>query len=165
MLDWLRLVWLFISYYIFGARNKDVVYYRVLPYDLDWNMHLNNAKYFTAMELGRIKYALGCGLWPNSKLTPLLFGISFRFRRAVKAFDCMKVTTKFLNYDERFVYLEQTCSVNGRCVGRGVAKVGFVDNKGIQSSDAWLPMLNDFINLEANEKVSSYIAHDNTLEE
>ena len=63
---WFRLFWLFISACfrppIPAPFGMSVLHLRVWPNDLDLSMHMNNGRYLTLMDLGRIDLMLGMGL-------------------------------------------------------------------------------------------------------
>ena len=50
-----------------GTLETDVLNLRVLPNDVDFNLHLNNARYLSVMDYGRIHLLARAGL-----LTPIL---------------------------------------------------------------------------------------------
>lgn len=45
-----------------GPFDESKVNFRVLPNDLDLNFHMNNGRYLTLMDLGRIDYFVRCGI-------------------------------------------------------------------------------------------------------
>ena len=63
---WLRLIWLFLTT-PFRPRlaiptDVSVLGLRVLPNDLDLSLHMNNGRYLTVMDLGRLDLILRSGL-------------------------------------------------------------------------------------------------------
>ncbi|KAF0977317.1 hypothetical protein FDP41_003970 [Naegleria fowleri] len=120
---------------------KHITHYFVTPFDVDWNLHLNNAQYLVALEFARISYGFTSHMWTRArnvlKANPLLMGISFQFRRDVGMFRWLRVESQVLSYDDRFMYMEQTCFVGGKFVGRGLARIGFAGKKGLLNSSEW----------------------------
>ena len=64
--------------------------FRVLPTDLDVNMHLTNSRYFSFMDLSRVDHMIRNGAWKHiraRKLMPVLgpsgFGDQFRLLPAL----------------------------------------------------------------------------------
>lgn len=103
--------------------------FRVWPLDLDLNMHLTNSRYLSLMDLGRLDLILRTGAWRTmrrERLGVVLGGAALRFRRSLAPFETFSLTTKMLGWDERWVYLEQSCiSAKGvACVG--VLRAAFV---------------------------------------
>lgn len=83
---------------------------RVWPNDLDFNLHMNNGRYFTVMDLGRIDLMIRTGvarwMW-RRKWTPVVASETMRFPRALKPFQRYRLKTRVLCWDERWVFLEQ----------------------------------------------------------
>ena len=86
---------------------------RVWPNDLDLNLHMNNGRYFTVMDLGRIDLMIRTGvarwMW-RRKWTPVVASETMRFPRALKPFQRYRLKTRVLCWDERWIFLE-----NGEC--------------------------------------------------
>jgi acyl-CoA thioesterase FadM len=91
---WFRVIWLFISS-LFGPRIQapdgvSRISFRVWPTDLDTNLHLNNGRYLTMADLGRMDLLLRAGLLrPVLKegLLPMLSGSVIRYRREIRPFQ------------------------------------------------------------------------------
>ena len=76
---WIRLLWLLMTA---GRRGRlalpnDVssLAFRVWPHDLDPSIHMNNGRYLTLMDLGRLDVMLRSGLWRTvmaNKWTPIV---------------------------------------------------------------------------------------------
>lgn len=83
---------------------------RVWPNDLDLNFHMNNGRYLTIMDLGRIQLmALNGILWPSLKRRwlPAVGSIKIHFIKALKLFDKFTLTTQIIYWDEKWIYIEQ----------------------------------------------------------
>ncbi len=99
---------------------------RVWPSDLDLNLHMNNGRYFTVMDLGRIDLMIRTGvvawMW-RRKWTPVVGSETMRFRRALKPFQRYRLKTRVLCWDERWVFLEQRFeSETGELAALGLVK-------------------------------------------
>ena len=99
---------------------------RVWPNDLDLNLHMNNGRYFTVMDLGRIDLMIRTGvarwMW-RQKWTPVVGSETMRFRRALKPFQRYRLTTRVLCWDERWVFLEQRFeTAAGELAALGIVK-------------------------------------------
>jgi len=153
--------------------TKHTTYYHVMLSDLDWNFHMNNSQFLTALEFARVSFGFVTGLWSKAskiKANPLLMGISYQFRRDVGLLQKIKIETQIVSYDDRFMYFEQSCFVNGSFIGRGIARVGFaVKKKGLMSSEEWAPKLLGTSNYASHadlfldnqlEKVQTYLNND-----
>ena len=99
---------------------------RVWPNDLDLNLHMNNGRYFTVMDLGRIDLMIRTGvvrwMW-RQKWTPVVGSETMRFKRALKPFQAYRLKTRVLCWDERWVFLEQRFeTMGGELVALGIVK-------------------------------------------
>jgi acyl-CoA thioesterase FadM len=111
---WFRLIWLFISARYRGPITApfgvSVLHFRVWPHDLDLSMHMNNGRYLTLMDLGRIDLMLGMGLAGvafKSGWTPILSASKVRFRRELKPFKAFRLESRILWWSSTQVIIEQ----------------------------------------------------------
>lgn len=92
------------------ATAESVVSFRVWPNDLDANLHLNNGRYLTLMDLGRLDMALRIGfaqLCLRKRWRPLVGAVQVRYRRALAPMTRFDVRTRMLCWDEKWFYLDQ----------------------------------------------------------
>lgn len=106
--------------------DTSAVEMRVWPNDLDLNLHMNNGRYFTLMDLGRIDLMIRTGvarwMW-RQKWTPVVGSETMRFKRALKPLQPYRLKTRVLCWDERWVFLEQRFeTVGGELVALGIVK-------------------------------------------
>jgi acyl-CoA thioesterase FadM len=109
----------------------------VLPNDLDTNMHMNNGRYATIMDLGRFDMILRNGLMRlmiDQKSVPILSALSVRYRIPLHAFEPYDLETRVLCWDDKWVFMEQRfVLVKGPKAGAVAAiallKGGFYDQK------------------------------------
>jgi acyl-CoA thioesterase FadM len=106
--------------------DTSIVSMRVWPSDLDLNLHMNNGRYFTVMDLGRIDLMIRTGvagwMW-RQKWTPVVGSETMRFKRALKPFQSYRLKTRVLCWDERWVFLEQRFETPaGELVALGIVK-------------------------------------------
>lgn len=107
--------------------------FRVLPTDLDINMHLTNSRYFSFMDLSRVDHLMRCGAWKHvraHKLMPVLGSGSIRFRRAVPPFKKVDVTTRIVGVDEKWIYLEHKIVSGATVYSVAVLKATFLNTEG-----------------------------------
>ncbi len=95
-----------------GAMSfESVLELRVLPNDLDFNLHMNNGRYLTLMDLGRIDLVVRGGLLPHirqHKWYPMLGSCTIRFRRPLGPFQKYKLRTKLMCWDDKWMYMIQS---------------------------------------------------------
>lgn len=117
---WLRLFWYAATIRFRPALALPVdtsrLRFRVWPLDLDTSLHMNNGRYLTMMDLGRVDIMVGSGLWRavlKHGWTPIASTITIRFRRELKLFQCFRIETRLLAWDKVSVIMEQTFVMEG----------------------------------------------------
>jgi len=110
---------------------------RVLPNDLDTNLHMNNGRYATIMDLGRFDMILRnglAGLMMKQKSVPILSAMKIRYRIPLHAFEPFELETRVVCWDEKWVYMEQRFIIvkgpkKGAVAAIALLKGGFYDQK------------------------------------
>ena len=110
---------------------------RVQPNDLDLNGHMNNGRYPSLMDLGRLDLVLRSGLLRlmlREKSVPVLASVQIRFRIGMNVFEPFDLQTRVICWDEKWVYMEQRfVLVSGLKAGSVAAialvKGGFYDRR------------------------------------
>ena len=111
---YLRLVWLLLT---FKFRRKLIppfdiskLHFRVLPNDIDTNLHMNNGRYLTLMDLGRTDLILRGGLWRiilREGYQPMLAGATIRYRRELKPFQAFRLESRIVFWSDKNFVMEQ----------------------------------------------------------
>lgn len=84
--------------------------FTVWPFDLDINMHVNNGRYLTLMDLGRMDLMVKVNLWKpilKNGWMPVLGGAKIHYIRPLDPFMRFTLTTEVVWWDEKWVYLKQ----------------------------------------------------------
>lgn len=128
-----RLVLLCLSYLfdrrridVFGASDLD---FRVWPFDLDLNIHMNNGRYLSLMDLGRLDLMVRLGLMKavlKNKWMPVLASAQIRYRVPLQPFEKFRLETRLLWWDDKWFYMEQRFLVTRGRKKNVVAAIGFV---------------------------------------
>ena len=129
---YLRLIALFIKL-IWRSKldvlEQSVARFHVLPNDLDTNMHMNNGRYLTIMDLGRLDLMARTGLMRKAlknNLAPVLGSAKIRFRLPLFLFQAYDLHTKVICWDEKYFYIEQRFVIaKGKKAG-AVAAIAFL---------------------------------------
>lgn len=95
--------------------------FRVNPADLDVQRHMNNGRYLTLMDLGRMDLMLRSGFW--KRLTaqgwyPVVAGQSITYRKSLVLWQKFDIASRVLGHDDRWIYMEQVFRVGGRGLRR-----------------------------------------------
>ena len=139
---WLRLIG-----YILGGRWRPVValpagasvlHFRAWPSDLDLSLHVNNGKYLSLMDLGRLDLMVGAGLWRailRHRWTPIASNVLIRYRREIRLFQRVRLETRLLTWDATNVVMEQIFVLeggprDGQVAARALFKGGIYDRAG-----------------------------------
>ncbi len=115
--------------------GTSVVRFRVWPHDLDTSLHLNNGRYLSMMDLGRLDVMVASGLWRAvlaHKWTPIACYISIRYRRELRLFQGFRIETRILFWDAASVVMEQVFRFeggrhDGQIAARALFKGGLYD--------------------------------------
>ena len=102
--------------------DESIVAFRVWPTDLDVNLHMNNGRYLTLMDLGRLDLIFRMGLLKHmirQRWRPLAASATIQFRRSLGPFQKFQIRTRLVCWDERWIYFGQTFESEGRVVAQG----------------------------------------------
>lgn len=84
--------------------------FRVLPSDLDVLLHMNNGKYLSLLDLGRMDLMLRSGFWATISghgWYPVVAGQTITYRKSLQLWQRFTLETRVLGLDDRWIYLEQ----------------------------------------------------------
>ena len=99
---------------------------RVWPGDLDFYLHMNNGRYLSLMDLGRLDFIIRVGVMRQMRRQgwrPLLAAATTRFWRSLKPFERFTLETKVVWWDEKWIYLEQEMIHDGHLAAQGMMKM------------------------------------------
>ncbi|WP_062134002.1 acyl-CoA thioesterase [Demequina aestuarii] len=85
--------------------------FRVVPTDLDTVGHMNNGRYLTLLDLGRLDLMVRSGFWQRCRdrgWFPVVAGQTITYWKNLTLAQSFDVHTRVAGGDERWVYLEQT---------------------------------------------------------
>ena len=107
-----------------GVLGEDIVRMRVWPNDIDLNLHLNNSRFLSCMDYGRMHLTVATGvlkLAVSEHWTPLVGSVFITYRRSLPLFTRFQLSSRILCWDERWFYIEQTFTFS-----EGLAAVAWV---------------------------------------
>ena len=82
----------------------------VWPNDLDFNMHMNNGRYLTVMDIGRFDFMIRTGMFKiamKKGYGPVLGSAKVRYRLPLMPFQAYDLQTQLVYWDEKWAYFEQ----------------------------------------------------------
>lgn len=107
--------------------------FRVAPTDLDVLFHMNNGKYLSILDLGRVDLMQRSGLWKQIARRgwyPVVAGQTITYRRSLRLGQRFELDTRVLGLDDRWIYLEQTFRVGRSVHAQAVVRSRFLKKGG-----------------------------------
>lgn len=118
--------------------------FRVWPNDCDLNLHLNNGRYLTFMDLGRFHMIAQIGFLGalfRRRWAPVLSAAEMNFIRPLGPFQKFELVTRLLSWDDKYFYIEQRFEVGGRLHAIGMVKGLFLHGRERVESRAVMTLL------------------------
>lgn len=120
--------------YIFNRKRIDplgisTINSRVWPLDLDANLHMNNGRYLSIMDLGRLDLMVRIGVVGDvlkNKWMPVLSAATIRYRLPLNPFQKFRLESKIAWWDDKWFYMEQRFIIVGGDKNEVVAAIAFV---------------------------------------
>lgn len=84
--------------------------FRVNPMDLDLNLHMNNGRYLSIMDLGRFDLMLRAGIfWKlvRGGYFPVVVSESIRFKQSLESFQKFTLVSRVESWDEKDFFIVQ----------------------------------------------------------
>jgi acyl-CoA thioesterase FadM len=116
-----------------GPLDRSVVTMRVWPNDLDTNVHLNNGRYLTLMDLGRMDLAIRMGVVGvirRKRWFPVLGSAAIRFRRPLHPFERFALISRIVGWDDKWLYMEHRMESGRHLAAIAVVKALFRGREG-----------------------------------
>lgn len=106
---------------------------RVLPNDIDINLHMNNGRYLTICDLNRVDIFARSGLLKamfKRGWMPVIAEHTMNYKKPLGLFAGYQVKTEVTHWDEKYFHMKHTFNKNGRVMAEGTSK-GCVYARGI----------------------------------
>lgn len=107
--------------------------FRVNPLDLDVQKHMNNGRYLSLMDLGRMDLMLRSGFWGHVRAKgwfPVVAGQTITYRRSLTLGQRFDIATRVMGHDGRWIYLEQVFRVGETVYADAVVRARFIRAAG-----------------------------------
>lgn len=118
--------------------------FRVWPNDCDVNLHLNNGRYLTFMDLGRMHLVAQIGLLRvmlRRRWAPVLSAAEISFIRPLSPLAKFELVSRLLTWDDKYFYMEQRFLAGGRLCAVALVKGLFLHGRERVESRAVLAAL------------------------
>ncbi len=133
------------------ARNKksqsllDTSHYnfRVLPLDVDINLHLTNSRYLALMDLARTWMMSEAGIFKQllkKKWLPIVSSTEITFIKDLKPWQKCTIESKIIAWDDKYFYIQQRFVSAGKVHAIANLKGLFVHKRKVLSTDALLEL-------------------------
>ncbi len=172
---WFRIVWVVLLAWfrprLLPPTDVSCVSFRAWPLDLDINGHINNGRYLTLMDLGRMDYTLRTGLIRaviKRGWSPILSAATVRFRREIRLFQAFTIETRLITWRTSDVIIEHRFILkkSGATAAICLQRAGFYDRK----AKAFVPVADMMAEIgvvaeapEMRPDVRAFIELDDTL--
>ncbi len=127
-----------------GVLDDSCVHFHVLPTDCDVNLHMNNGRYLSFMDLGRVHLIVQIGLLRaifRNRWRPVLAAAEINFIRQIAPFQAFDLLTRVVTWDDKYVYMEQRFESRGELCAHAFVKGLFLGPEGRVSNAAVVAML------------------------
>ncbi|MBB1500803.1 acyl-CoA thioesterase [Propioniciclava sp. MC1683] len=107
--------------------------FRVVPTDLDLLLHMNNGKYLTLMDLGRMDLMVRSGMWAKLSARgwfPVVAGQTITYRKSLRLGQRFDLYTRVLGFDDKWGYVEQTFCVGETVYAHAIIRSRFLKKTG-----------------------------------
>lgn len=141
VIPWLRVIRLSLS--LIGKPRVDLlattrVRIRIWPNDLDTNMHVNNGRYLTLADLGRMDWFVRTGAYETAKrqgVVPVVGDSIAKYRRELRLFEAVDIESRLVGWSGRWGFLEHRFVRHGRVVAMVGIRGAFRGPNG--TIDSW----------------------------
>jgi acyl-CoA thioesterase FadM len=133
---WFRLIWMLLTSRFRGRTqlfDTSRLRLRVLPNDLDLNGHVNNGRYFTLADLGRLDFLIRSGaarVAIANRAFPLIGDAVAKFRKDLKLFQRYELQSRLIGWDDKWTYMEHRFVRGGRVAGMVIVRGQFRSARG-----------------------------------
>lgn len=111
---------------------KDVttVRFTATPLDIDLNMHINNGRFLSPADLGRLHFLWSVGALRGilkSGWMPLIGNVDIDYRKSIRFFQRFEVKTELLYWDDKWFYFQHVFMVGSKVSAIANVKALLVD--------------------------------------
>jgi acyl-CoA thioesterase FadM len=116
-----------------GLWDAVTISFRVNPADLDVLRHMNNGRYLSLLDLGRLDVLTRSGFAAVVKQHgwyPVVSAQSITYRKSLTVGQRFQLTTRFIGIDDRASYAEQVVHRDGVVYAHAVVQARFLRRSG-----------------------------------
>ena len=112
---------------------KTAVSIRIMPNDLDVNMHVNNGRYLTLCDLTRVDFFVRSGLarlMVKNKWSPIISEHTMTYLRPIKVFSKVDMHMEITHFDKKYFYCTHHFYLAGKLMAQGTSKALVISKTG-----------------------------------
>ena len=116
------------------GKTKNTLTLRVLPNDIDINLHMNNGRYLTICDLSRVDVFIRTGLaktMMKNNWIPVISEHTMKYKKPLKTFQKYTLKMEISDWDEKYFYMLHTFIVGDRVVAEGTSKGCILAKEGV----------------------------------
>lgn len=106
--------------------------HRVMPWDLDANIHMNNVKYLKYLERGRVEHMIHTPwlqVMHRNHAKALIANTEISYVRELRAWQTFTVETRVNSWDEKYIYVEQLFTDKDTIFTTALIRMAVVDTR------------------------------------
>lgn len=115
-------------------KPKNSLFMRVLPNDIDINLHMNNGRYLTICDLTRVDMFIRTGLARTmfrEKWMPVIAEHTMKYKKGLKMFQKYEVKMEVIGWDDKAFQMLHTFVIGDRVVAEGTSRGVIVSRTGV----------------------------------
>jgi YbgC/YbaW family acyl-CoA thioester hydrolase len=112
---------------------KNSIGVRMMPNDLDINMHVNNGRYLTLCDLARVDFFVRSGiaaLMLKHKWSPIIAEHTMTYLRPIKVFTKIDIHMEITHFDEKYFYCSHHFYKGDKLMAQGTSKALVISKSG-----------------------------------
>lgn len=107
------------------GRLQSTLSLRVLPNDLDLNLHMNNGRYLTLCDLSRVDLFIRTGLariMIKHGWIPLIAHHTMTYKKPLGLFERFDLMLELTHWDEKYFYMKHVFMAGGKVAAEGTSQ-------------------------------------------
>jgi len=131
--------------------------FRVMPWDIDLNMHLTNTRYPAFIDVGRVQWFAEVGLLPlitKDGWRTVVASQTVTFVREIKPFTKVEIESRVLYWDRKYLYSEHRFLVEGKLHCKALGRIALVRGGRVRSFSSLLQALDKYHGRHVQEYVA-----------
>ncbi len=124
-----RMIWIVIAAHFREklplGKTRSSLTLRVMPNDLDLNFHMNNGRYLTICDLGRMDLFVRTGLLKSMlrrKWMPVIAEHTMAYKKPLGLFERFDTSVEVTHWDDKYFYMKHIFSNPQRVIAEGTSK-------------------------------------------